>query len=90
LEILACQVFDKYQATAKSVSVLFDNFRCYPLLRGPGGVALLPVRADNAGISDKVPKSQYVQNKFHYDVKELQNQEFIWWIHFVDGVTATN
>jgi len=34
--------------------VLFDNFRCYPLLRGPGGVALLPVRADNAGISDKV------------------------------------
>jgi RHS repeat-associated protein len=29
-----------------------------------------------AGISDKAVKTQYAQNKFRYNGKELQNQEF--------------
>jgi hypothetical protein len=29
-----------------------------------------------AGISDKALKSQYAQNKYRYNGKELQNQEF--------------
>jgi RHS repeat-associated protein len=35
----------------------------------PGGLAM-------AGISDKALKSQYAQNKYRYNGKELQNQEF--------------
>jgi RHS repeat-associated protein len=29
-----------------------------------------------AGLSDKVVKTQYAQNKFRHNRKELQNQEF--------------
>jgi hypothetical protein len=29
-----------------------------------------------AGISDKAVKTQYAQNKYRYNGKELQNQEF--------------
>ncbi|WP_158559239.1 DUF6443 domain-containing protein [Deminuibacter soli] len=66
-----------YCSNESPVDVFFDNLQVIqtrgPVLEEthyyPGGLTM-------AGISDKALKSQYAQNKYRFNGKELENQEF--------------
>jgi len=66
-----------YVSNESDYNVYFDNLQVVyqhgPILEDN---ANYPFGLTMAGISDKAIKSQYAQNKYRYNGKELQNQEF--------------
>jgi RHS repeat-associated protein len=66
-----------YVSNESNYNVYFDNlqviYRHGPILEDN---AYYPFGLTMAGISDKAVKTQYAQNKYRYNGKELQNQEF--------------
>jgi|GEM_PF-1171043 len=66
-----------YFSNESNTIVYFDNFNLTHI-RGPllETNSYYPFGLTMAGISDKALKPQYSENKFRYNGKELQNQEF--------------